>query len=47
MVHLFAAEDRDVPVDFAAHEERGRRDVRDFVEGGEFVPEGVALPRTA
>jgi len=44
LVHLLAAEDGDIPVDIATHEEGGGGDVGDSVERGEFVPEGVILP---
>src|SRR5690349_25098259 len=41
LVHLFAPENRNVPVDTASHEKRGRGDVFHFVEKGQLVPYGV------
>src|SRR5713226_2808994 len=47
LVHLFAAQDRDVPVDFATHEESRSRYVGYPVEGGDFFPKCLVLPRQA
>src|SRR5690348_17470572 len=47
LVHLFAPDNRNIPVDIAAHEEGGRGDVLHFVEEREFVPEGFVFPRVA
>src|SRR5713101_4442999 len=43
LVHLFAAQDRDVPVDFATHEESRSRYVGYPVEGGDFFPKQAEL----
>src|SRR5690242_9540828 len=47
LVHLFAPENRNVPVDTASHEKRGRGDVFHFVEKGQLVPYGVVFPGVA
>ena len=32
LIHLLAANDGNIPIDFSAHEQRWRRDLVDFVE---------------
>src|SRR5262245_42953870 len=45
LIHLFAADNRYVPVDSATHEECWRRDVFHAIKRGNFVPHILTLPR--
>src|SRR5438445_619137 len=47
LVHLFATDDGNVPVNVAAHETRGRGDVVHAVVGRDFFPHGFVFPGTA
>ena len=46
-VHLLSTADGDVPVDFAAHEQRGGSDVVHAIEGEDFFSQSLVVPRAA
>src|SRR2546430_11217827 len=47
LVHLFASEDGNIPVDLAAHEESGSGHIGDFIERRDSFPDGFVFPRVA
>src|SRR5215472_13920724 len=47
LIHLLAAQNRNVPVAIPAHEQRRRGDAVDAIERRDLFPDGLILPRVA